>query len=124
MSATAFNLPLYKALKDLNVADEMAEAAAQAAMPDLSRLALREDVSRLATRDELHAEIAGMRHEVGARIARASQQQIVWTIGALIALFGLFFAAQRYLPPAATEAPRPSLERAAPSAPPATSAPR
>lgn len=82
MTTTAVNLPLYRVLKALNVSDADAEAAAQTASPDLSRLATKEDLTRFATKedlnrfatkedlarfatkDELRAEIAGVRGEL------------------------------------------------------------
>lgn len=122
MTTTAINLPLYRVLKALNVSDAEAEAAAQAGLPDLSRLATKEDLTRFATkedlnrfatkedlarfatRDELRAEIAGVKAEIAgvrAEIAQAVQRQTTWLFGALVAAVGVIVAVQRLLPPPA-----------------------
>ena len=51
--ATVINLPLYRALKSLNVPEAEAQAAAEAALPDLSRFATKEDLLRLPTKEDL-----------------------------------------------------------------------
>lgn len=94
MTTTSINLPLYRVLKSLDVpeAEAEAQAAAEAAPPDLSQL---------ATKEELRAEIAGVRAEIAGletRMTRAIQQQTTRLFGALVAAVGVLIAAQRLMP--------------------------
>ena len=92
MTTTSINLPLYRVLKSLDVPEAEAQAAAEAAPPDLSQL---------ATKEELRAEIAGVRAEIAGletRLTRAIQQQTTWLFGALVAAVGVLIAAQRLMP--------------------------
>ncbi len=105
MTTTAINLPLYRVLRALNVSEPEAEAAAEAALPDLSQL---------ATKEELRAEIAGVRADLkveastlrteisGLRteIAQTVQRQTTWLITAVVAATGIIIATQRIAPPA------------------------
>jgi len=137
MTTTAINLPLYRVLRALNVSEPEAEAAAEAALPDLSQL---------ATKEELRAEIAGVRTEIaGVRadlkveastlrteisglrteIAQTVQRQTTWLITAVVAATGIIIATQRIAPPALpTDAVRAVVEQTVrnlqPQLPPAT----
>lgn len=130
MTTTAINLPLYRVLRALNVSEPEAEAAAEAALPDLSQL---------ATKEELRAEIAGVRADLkveastlrteisGLRteIAQTVQRQTTWLITAVVAATGIIIATQRIAPPALpTDAVRAVVEQTVrnlqPQLPPAT----
>lgn len=130
MTTTAINLPLYRVLRALNVSEPEAEAAAEAALPDLSQL---------ATKEELRAEIAGVRADLkveastlrteisGLRteIAQTVQRQTTWLITAVAAAAGIIIATQRIAPPALpTDAVRAVVEQTVrnlqPQLPPAT----
>jgi len=130
MTTTAINLPLYRVLRALNVSEPEAEAAAEAALPDLSQL---------ATKEELRAEIAGVRADLkveastlrteisGLRteIAQTVQRQTTWLVTAVVAATGIIIATQRLAPPALpTDAVRAIVEQTVrnlqPQLPPAT----
>jgi len=130
MTTTAINLPLYRVLRALNVSEPEAEAAAEAALPDLSQL---------ATKEELRAEIAGVRADLkveastlrteisGLRteIAQTVQRQTTWLVTAVVAATGIIIATQRLAPPALpTDAVRAVVEQTVrnlqPQLPPAT----
>lgn len=99
MTTTSINLPFYRVLKSLDVPEAEAQAAAEAAPPDLSQL---------ATKEELRAEIAGVRAEIAGletRMTRAIQQQTTWLFGALVATVGVLIAAQTVRDMQATPAP-------------------
>lgn len=129
MTTTAINLPLYRALRSLEVPEGEAAAAAEAAIPDLSQLATKEDLSRMATRDdlqrmatkddllrmaskddlqrmvtkdEMRADVAALRTEIaGIRVemSQASSRQTKWLAGAIFAGAGLVIASSRLPPP-------------------------
>ena len=97
MATASINLPPYRALRSLDISEDVAASAAEA-LPapsvDLSHLATRDDLTRFATRDELRAEISGVRTE----IARAAQRQTIWLIGAMFTIAGLVVAGLRFFP--------------------------
>jgi len=78
MTTTAINLPLYRVLRALNVSEPDAEAAAEAALPDLSQLATKDELRNeiAGVRADLKVEIAGLR----AEIAQIVQRQTTWLV--------------------------------------------
>lgn len=89
MPSASINMPLYRALRSLNVPDETAASAAEVAVTAAA------DLSHLATRDELRAEIAGVRTE----IALTAQRQTLWLVATIVASAGLVIAVLRAFPP-------------------------
>ena len=106
MPTASINLPLYRALRSLDVSEDAAVSAAEvpvapsvdlshlATKDDLARFATKDDLARFATRDELRAEIASVRTE----IVQAAQRQTVWLIGVVLASSGLVVALLRAFP--------------------------
>ncbi len=123
MTTTAINLPLYRVLRALNVSEPDAEAAAEAALPDLSQLATKDELRNeiAGVRADLKIEIAGLR----AEIAQIVQRQTTWLVTAVVAATGIIIATQRFAPPALpTDAVRAVVEQTIrnlqPQLPPAT----
>lgn len=117
MVATTLNLPLYRVLTELKVPEDRAREAAEASIPDLSGLTVKNDLTAALTgleerlnaalkgqEDRFTAALKGVEDRIGRHVAeRADAQTKLFTIvgfsgiGLVLSVIGLSFVVSNFL---------------------------